>query len=110
MIAISQEVAETDDHGKTIRVIDDSRSGSKVLKVVTKRIRRVFMNYTLIKRHETLQEDASFLVSIKKERRARPQYIMVVCNAQTNTIQEVREIEQIVLILAWRLLKGFTMT
>jgi hypothetical protein len=88
LIVVAQELCETDDKGNNVKAHFDARN-TKSLKVICRRLNRVFMNYTLIKRHSSPDIDFMYLVTIKKERRHDPNYWIVLYNGKTNEIHEV---------------------
>ena len=89
MLALAQDLCETDEIGNKVRVADDKRNGVQAFRTVVKRVHRVFMNYTHIKQYRSQDIDYMYLITIKKERRSNPTYTMVVYDGQKIEIREV---------------------
>jgi len=89
---VTQELCETDKDGKHVRLMDYKRNGTNEFKITTKKLQRVYMHYTYIRKHSSPSVDYMYLVAIKKERRSNPAYVMVLFNGITLEVSEVSKL------------------
>ena len=99
MLALAQDLCETDGNGNKVRIVEDKKNGIQTFRTVVKRVHRVFVNYTHIRQHRSPNIDYMHLVMIKKERRAAPSYTMVLYNGQKQEICEVSRFQFLLVVM-----------
>ena len=68
-------------------------------KLITRRIQRVFMNFSLVKNTFEPECDSKYLVYIKKARDPNPIYIMVLYDGKQDHLRQISEVMIVLLLI-----------